>query len=233
MCKELYLDLLKRSLLDIIYEEETTHTTNGTYWPKRAFTMIGRKRLDNIQHCVESVIANDVQGDLIETGVWRGGAVIFMQGILKAYNITDRKVFVADSFQGLPAPNTEKYPIDKNSTMHTIDYLRVDVDQVKHNFEKYALLDTNVVFLKGWFKDTLTNSMIDKIAVLRLDGDLYESTWDSLTALYHKVQKNGFVIIDDYNWVNCRTAVEDFRKLHNIHDPIVIIDAWGAYWKKS
>ncbi|MDO8641775.1 MAG: TylF/MycF/NovP-related O-methyltransferase [Nitrosarchaeum sp.] len=231
MCKSLYLDLLKKSLLDVIYEEETEAIKGGTCWPKRAFTMIGRKRLENLQYCVEDVIKNKVEGDLIETGVWRGGAVIFMQGILKAYN-ESRRVFVADSFKGLPEPDKD-YPIDGNSTLHTVELLRVTADQVKNNFKKYDLLDSNVVFLEGWFKDTLMNADIEKIAVLRMDGDLYSSTWETLTALYHKVQSGGYVIVDDYSWVNCRTAIENFRKQYNIRDSMHIIDAWGAYWQKS
>jgi len=232
MCKELYLELLKKSLLDIIYEEETDSILNGTCWPKRAFTMIGHKRLNNVQYCVEDVIKNNVDGDLIETGVWRGGTVIFMQGILKAYGITNKKIFVADSFQGVPVPS-DKYPIDSNSKLHSVDLLKVSVEQVKNNFKKYELLDENVIFLEGWFKDTLANDLIRKIAVLRLDGDLYESTWDSLTMLYSKVVKNGYIIIDDYSWVNCRTAVENFRRQNNIQDLINVIDSWGVYWKKS
>ena len=80
--------------------------------------MIGLRRLENLQFCVEDAIAAGVPGDLIETGVWRGGATIFMRAILQAHQITDRNVWVADSFQGLPVPDAEKYPADKDDQHH-------------------------------------------------------------------------------------------------------------------
>jgi hypothetical protein len=229
MCRNLYLELLKKSLLDVIYEEETDAITNGTNWPKRAFTMIGRKRLENLQYCVEYVIQNNIDGDLIETGVWRGGAVIFMQGIVKSYK-SNKKVFVADSFNGVPSPSIQ---IDQNSNLHNVALLRVSVEQVKSNFRKYELLDDNVIFLEGLFKNTLKTDLINKISVLRLDGDLYESTKDSLENLYHKVTIGGFIIIDDWAWINCKTAVDEFRDKNNIKDIIRVVDSWGVYWQKS
>jgi hypothetical protein len=229
----LYLDLLKKSLLDAgIYNEISEAAVNGTYWPSRAFTMIGLKRLNNLQFCAEDVIKNDVEGDFIETGVWRGGSAIFMQGILRAYQ-QKRKVFVADSFQGVPPPNIEKYPADKTSTLHNVELLKVSSKQVKRNFETFGLLDSNIVFLEGWFKDTLDTSLIEKLAVLRLDGDLYESTADSLNALYHKVSKNGYIIVDDYAHEACRTAVTEFRTKNRIDNQIMTIDPWGVYWKNE
>jgi O-methyltransferase len=89
------------------------------------------------------------------------------------------------------------------------------------------------VFLEGLFKDTLSTDRINKLAVMRLDGDLYESTMDALVALYPKLQKKGYVIIDDYGWVNCRKAVEDYRNKENIKDLIIAIDSWGVYWRKN
>ncbi len=77
----------------------------GRIWPRYAETMIGLKRLDNIQFCIESVLSNNIQGDLIEVGVWRGGASIFMKAVLAANRAIDRRVFVADSFEGLPKPD--------------------------------------------------------------------------------------------------------------------------------
>jgi hypothetical protein len=107
------------------------------------------------------VLSEGVEGDLIETGVWRGGASIFMRAVLAAYGIEDRKIFVADSFEGLPAPDAEKYPADQNERFHTYTYLAVSKEDVENNFRKYGLLDNQVVFLKGWFKDTLPQAPIE------------------------------------------------------------------------
>ena len=178
----------------------------GRYWPRYADTMIGMKRLDNLQSCVETVLADKVEGDLIETGVWRGGATILMKACLHARGDTRRRVFVADSFQGLPPPDLEKYPEDAGDRHFKLEHLAVSEEQVRANFERYGLLDERVVFLKGWFKDTLASAPIDKLAVMRLDGDMYESTMDALGPLYPKLSEGGFCIIDDYALPGCRKA---------------------------
>lgn len=206
----------------------------GTDWPTYADSMIGLKRLDNIQFCIEQILANGIKGDLIETGVWRGGAVIFMRAVLKAYGVTDRIVWVADSFSGLPKPNDVKYEHDKGDEHHLQPILQVSLEDVKHNFEKYDLLDEQVKFLKGWFKDTLPSAPIQNLALLRLDGDMYESTIDALTNLYPKVSIGGYVIIDDWNAIKaCKVAVEEYRAKNNIMDEIIPIDQTGVYWKKT
>lgn len=205
----------------------------GRDWPPSAHTMAGLKRLDNMQLCAETVLQDKVPGDFIETGVWRGGTVIFMRALLKAYGVTDRRVWVADSFEGLPAPDP-KYPADRGFTLHKERFLAVTLEQVKANFEKYGLLDDQVRFLKGWFADTLPKAPIEKLAVLRLDGDLYGSTMDALRALYPKLSPGGFVIVDDYGaCLPCRQAVEDFRKERGITDPVVSVDWTGVYWRRS
>ncbi len=209
----------------------------GQDWPARAESMIGLRRMENIQHCVETVIRDDVPGDLIETGVWRGGATIFMRGVLRAYGDTTRKVWVSDSFEGLPAPDPHRYPADAGDTHHVKGGLAVGVEQVKHNFERYGLLDDQVEFLVGWFKDTLPTAPIDELAVLRLDGDMYESTWEAIEALYPKLSPGGFCIVDDYGVANlidqCQRAIHDYREAHGITEEIVDIDGAGAYWRKS
>ena len=207
----------------------------GQDWPvpMLAHTMIGMKRLDNLQMCIEQVISNEVPGDLIETGVWKGGATIFMCGVLKAYGDEGRSVWIADSFQGLPPPNVEKYPADKGDLHYTIDSLRITEEMVRENFAAYGLLDENVKFLKGWFKDTLPGAPIERLAILRLDGDMYESTMDALQSLYSKLSVGGFVIVDDYCIESCRKAVTDFRARHGIMDDIIDIDGTGVFWRRS
>jgi O-methyltransferase len=206
----------------------------GDYWPLFAQTMIGRKRLDNVQECVDTILRDGVPGDLIETGVWRGGSVIFMRGMLRARGVTDRTVWVADSFEGLPPPNLELYPQDADSDdFHTMEELRVSLEDVQENFRRYGLLDDQVKFLQGWFKDTLPTLGDERFALIRLDGDMYESTMDALTNLYPRLEPGGFTIIDDYGMVPCRQAVADYRAEHGIEDEIVEIDVSGSYWRKS
>jgi O-methyltransferase len=110
----------------------------------------------------------------------------------------------------------------------------VSIDEVRSAFQKYGLLDDQVRFLKGWFKDTLPAAPIKQLAVVRLDGDMYESTMDGLVHLYPKLSPGGFLIVDDYGVVDsCRRAVEDYRRKHGIADPIMEIDGTGVYWQRS
>lgn len=196
-------------------------------------TMIGRKRLENVQLCAETVLEDNIAGDFIETGIWRGGTCIFMRGILMAYGITDRKVWAADSFEGVPPPT---WPEDKgfDISSNVLPVLVVSLDEVRELFLRHGLLDDNVQFLKGWFKDTLATAPIERLAILRLDGDLYESTMDALLPLYDKVESGGFVIVDDYgSCPPCKQAIDDFRSQRGISEALQPIDLQGVYWRKS
>ncbi|MCP3890378.1 MAG: hypothetical protein GY702_16135 [Desulfobulbaceae bacterium] len=242
--RSLYLDLMQKCLTNTIYQDRPQDIWSGQAyskkkrargldWPSMAHTMIGSLRMANLREIVEKVLEDDIAGDFIETGTWRGGACIFMRAILKDYGVTDRKIWCADSFQGLPVPESNKYPEDAGDTHFTYDQLRVSLQEVQDNFRKYDLLDGQVEFLKGWFKDTLPIAPIKSLAVLRLDGDLYQSTMEGFQHLYHKLSKGGFVIIDDYGAVPaCKKAVHDFRKEKSITDPINDIDGVGVWWRK-
>lgn len=205
----------------------------GQIWPLYAHTMIGLKRLDNLQHAVETVIREDIEGDLCETGVWRGGACIFMRAILAAYSVECRKVYVADSFEGLPKPEIDRFPVDTGHRAYEKPFLAISLDEVRNNFAKYNLLDEQVVFLKGWFKDTLPTAPIKKLSILRLDGDMYGSTMDALANLYHKLSKGGFCIIDDYALPECKQAVDDFRLANGIYEEMLPVDWTGRTWRKG
>lgn len=259
---DLYLELMKTSLLGSIYPELdsiiwppsyplrwllrkilpanvnfsrlVSSAERGQTWPAHAYTMVGPTRLDNIRFCIENVLEQGVPGDFIETGVWRGGASIFMRAVLKAHAVTDRTVWVADSFAGLPKPNAAKYPADAGDVHHFISDLAVSLEQVQKNFQTFNLLDDRVQFLKGWFKDTLPQAPIKKIAVARLDGDMYESTMDALVSIYPKLSVGGYLIVDDYGVVpGCKKAIHDYRAAQGIKDPIKEIDFSGVFWAKT
>lgn len=205
----------------------------GLDWPDRAETMIGLRRLDNLQHCIEQVVAHGVPGDLLEAGVWRGGAGIFMRAALAALCETDRLVWLADSFRGLPKPDP-RHEADRGDKHWEQDALAVSLEEVKRNFSRYGLLDQQVRFLPGWFNETLPAAPVERLAVLRADGDMYGSTIDILNALYPKLSVGGFAIIDDYGAVPaCKAAVEDYRSEHGITEPIERIDWTGAFWQRQ
>ena len=226
--------LLAREDLEVVLRtrHDPAARAEGRDWPLEADTMIGDRRMDNLRACVTDVVRNGVPGDLMETGVWRGGATIFMRAILKVLGDTERCVWVADSFQGLPKPDAERYPADRDCHMWTHRVLAVSEAQVRANFAKYGLLDDQVRFLPGWFRDTLPTAPVQRLAVLRLDGDLYESTILALRSLYPKLSPGGYLIVDDYSLAFCKAAVEDYRAEQNLTEEIIAIDYSGVYWKK-
>src|SRR4051812_2738848 len=267
----LYLDLLKRCLLNLIYEDPAIRypwddSSKGVFlpfdrdkrleagdWPSQAHTMIGMRRLDNIQELVTDVLGNGTPGDLIETGVWRGGSTIFMRGILKAYGVTDRSVWVADSFEGFPSTE-EQGASERSFSSPELANLRgyqtrtyaaafqasleqvmegVSFEEVQARFDRYGLLDEQVKFLRGWFRDTLPSAPIERLALLRLDGDLYDSTYDALDALYPRLSVGGYAIVDDYGWVEeCRKAVRDYFDAHGIKAALRRVDDHAVFSRK-
>lgn len=253
--RHLYCDLLIRCLSNTIYgdapvvekpvklpgignvrwignfSKETRRT--GTDWPSVAHSMAGEHRLHNVVELVQRAIDDGIPGDFTETGVWRGGCSILMRGVLAANNIRDRRVYAADSFEGLPSPNVKVYPRDKGSRLHKYESLAVGLDQVKANFDAYGLLDDQVVFVKGFFSDTLPTLDAGPFALIRLDGDMYESTIVALESLYPKVSAGGFVIIDDYGAIKqCKQAVTDYRQQNGITAEMHEIDWTGIWWQK-
>jgi O-methyltransferase len=237
------LDRLKLELLDLNGEEthqitrtgevvaleDRTKRLEGRDWPADALTMIGMARLNNLQECIEAILRDDVPGDLIETGVWRGGASIFMQAVLRAHGAADRVVWAADSFEGLPPPSL---PADAASKHHEWDHLAVPLEEVKQNFARYGLLD-GARFVKGFFSETLPALRGHRWSLIRLDGDMYESTIAALENLYPSLSADGFLIVDDYCLRPCRKAVADYRAEQGITEEIKRIDWAGIYWQKA
>ena len=261
--RKMYLDLIQKIIINEIYQDPPLersyfagklaklgiymrHDTGKTFnknnrnsgldWPSVAHSMIGNKRMSNLRYLLEDVIENNVEGDFIETGVWRGGACIYAKAIIDSYGVTDRNIWVADSFAGLPEPDVKKYKLDKGDQHNKEAVLSVSRDQVEDNFRSYGLLDENVKFLEGWFKDTLPSAPIQKVAVLRLDGDMYASTMDALLSLYEKVTPNGYVIVDDYHAVEgCKKAIHDYLDANCKNEKVEIkeIDGTGVFWKRQ
>jgi O-methyltransferase len=239
---DLYLDLLEAALTGSLNQDvsqapwtkgvhDPARRAIGHDWPASAETMIGTARMRNLRMLAQRAIAENVPGDFIETGVWRGGACIYMRGILAAAGQTSRRVFVADSFQGLPPPDETSYPADAGDEHYKFQQLAITREAVEQNFRRYQLLDEQVVFLEGWFKDTLHKAPIEQLALLRLDGDMYESTMDALDALYAKVSPGGFVIVDDYVLKPCAQAINDFREKHGITSPMHEVDGSAVWWQ--
>lgn len=244
VARDLYLDLLIKSISNLIYGPPPSDPWNdGLFRPDAklgrdkespAHSMVGLLRLENVRELAQRAIDEGIAGDFIETGVWRGGCCILMRGVMAASLVTDRKVYVADSFAGLPPPQPARFPRDSGSTWHTLPELAVSLDDVRANFKRYGLLDDQVVFVPGFFSDTLPKLDGGPFALIRLDGDMYESTYVALEHLYPRVSTGGFVIIDDYGAVaECREATDDYRAGAGISEAMHKIDFTGVWWRKT
>lgn len=253
-----YLDLLKLSLVDLagartlsvsrsgdsrtsgsrvfsreLTGDELTLRIRGADWPFSGLSMVGLPRLDDLQGCVESVVADNVPGDLIEAGAWRGGASILMRATLDSLGEDDRSVYVADSFQGLPSPDPEAFPEDRDLDLSQVDFLSVPLEEVKGYFARLGL-ERGVEFVPGFFADTLPTLTDRSWSVVRLDGDTYESTWLALESLYPRLSSGGYLIVDDYQLIDeCRDAVDEFRREHGIADAIEKVDWNAVRWRRT
>jgi O-methyltransferase len=230
------LDAALRLLrLGLVYDRPLTPTDRreGTFWPVHAHTMIGELRLNQLRAAAETVLREAIPGDFIETGVWRGGSCILLRGVLQAWGVTDRRVIVADSFAGLPPPDLARYPQDRGDTLYQVPALAISEAEVRENFRRYGLLDDQVVFLKGFFEQSLPTAPVDQLAILRLDGDMYGSTIVALNHLYPKLSPGGYCIVDDYFLPPCRQAVEDYRREHQLTEPLIPIDQSSVYWRRA
>lgn len=297
---EMYIDLMRRCVANILYEDQPTSFYDGERgaqtatefslrrrvagqdMPTAAHTMIGMHRLDNIRNCFEDVFANKVPGDFAETGSYRGGGTIFMRALLKAWRVTDRRVFVCDAFVPMEAdlppriffpllraiasvpgksnrrwlyrilermPQKHRaFPLCENPSHDWIETVfwtlrhpetigvgdTTSRAHVESRFARYGLLDEQVVILEGFFADTLPNAPIEKLAVLRLDGDTYESTRDAIQLLYPKLSPGGYCIVDDYHaFDDCKRAIEEYRQQNGIQEAIQEIDNMGVFWQKA
>jgi O-methyltransferase len=245
-----YLELLKLCLCDLggattvgvgrgedgfvvsreLAEDQLRMRAAGMDWPLQGLTMVGLTRLDDLQSCVESVVADGVEGDLIEAGAWRGGASILMRATLDSLGAADRTVVVADSFRGFPEREEENRDADELSVF---DFLAVPVEQVRENFERFGC-DHGVELVEGYFEHTLPGLAGRPWAVARLDGDTYEATMLSLRCLYPNLSAGGCLIVDDYGALDeCRDAVDDFRREHGIAEPLEEVDWTCVRWRRE
>jgi O-methyltransferase len=231
----------QRFLRDIRYRQPDRFAAlveakeNGTETSLRfPHTMIGLFGLHNLERCAERVFAERVAGDFFEAGVCAGGAAIFLRALQVAFGESHRRVWAADSFQGLPSPQAEPDVLHKlDFTEPCQPWFAFSLEGVRDNFARYDLLDDQVRFLPGWFSDTLPTAPIERLALLRIDADLYQSTREVLEALYAKVVPGGFVIVDDYGaFVPCRQAVDEFRAKRCIAQPLRRVDRHRVFWRK-
>ncbi len=205
------------------------HRQPGRY----SHTMIGLQGLGRIERSAEELFAANVPGDFVDAGTCRGGSAIFMRAMQVAFDESPRRVWVADTFEGVPA-STSDVDVSAGLDLSTPRYpwLAASLQSVRDNFRTYGLLDSGVVFLPGLFNDTLRTAPIERIALLRLDADLYSSTSECLNALYDRISPGGAVIVDDYGGLEpCRRAVDEFRSARGVTAPLHRVNWTEVWWR--
>jgi O-methyltransferase len=214
-------------------EDELALRAMGGDWPFSGLSMVGLSRLDDLQKCVEAVVADKVEGDVIEAGAWRGGASILARATLDSLGADERTVWVADSFAGLPAPDPEAFPEDRRLDLSRVDFLAVPAAEVLSYFARFGC-EHGVELVEGLFDETLPRLRNHRWSVVRLDGDTYEATWVGLESLYPGLSVGGYVIVDDYVLIEeCRRAVDEYRGQNGITEPIEQVDWNGIRWRRE
>lgn len=192
------------------------------------YTMTSPERMLSLIRTVKYVIKNNIEGDFVECGVWRGGSMMITALVLMNMKITNRKILLFDTFEGMSPPTNND--VDYKGDLANANYLKnIDADKNLNNWCYSSLDDVKanlfstgypkdkIHFIKGKVEDTLPNDNCDKIALLRLDTDWYESTHHELKYLFPLISKKGFLIIDDFgHWKGARKAVEEYFIENNI-----------------
>jgi|SRR5947209_11893461 len=254
--RQAYLGLLKLALCDLIgttttsvveglpgggvrtadlASDELEKRVEGMDWPVHGLTMTGLRRLDDLQGCVESVVDEEIDGDLIETGSWRGGSSMLMRATLDSLGARERKVYVADSFAGFPTAEQSPptYPQTCGPYFTGFELLTAPLDEVRASFRRLGL-EASVEFVPGLFEQTLPSLRGHSWSLIRLDGDTYDATMLALRCLYDGLSPGGYVIVDDYGALEeCRTAVTEFRAQRNISQPLTQIDFTCVRWQRA
>ncbi len=189
---------------------------------KLAYTAMGRARLDHLRRCLDIVRTESVRGDLVECSAGRAGGAILMRGYLDAYDLPSRKVWVQDRF-------VSENPADAADRLAAW----ADLNAARDGFRRFGLLDERVAFLQGPAADALAGAPFNEVALLRIgDGDAAD-IGPALDALYRRVTIGGMVLIDGYGTPERRAAVDAFRSRRGIDDALEMVDATGAWWRKT
>lgn len=223
---------------------------NHGSWQKNCRPIRGR--FDTVDYIMNILNSENISGDIIETGVWRGGMAIYLSYLAAGR----RRVFLADSFEGCDSPENAVYSYDKE--IHRKGQHAASLTNVVANIQKFRSAESllsvnnNIRFIPGYFKDTLTQRPIksiegtplEKIALLRFDADTYSATLEVLNNLYDLVVPGGFVIIDDYCVDTCRVALlkwlKDYPEIQLMHpttyEPFIVNEKdfpCGVWWRKE
>lgn len=205
----------------------------------KPYTMTTVERMYALYNSVNYILTNNIKGDFVECGVWRGGSSMIVAKMLHNRNISDRKIYLYDTFEGMSEPTSNDVDLSGRDASvllkefehekETSVWCLADIDDVKNNMKKTGFPEQNIIYVKGKVEDTIPSQSTDnEIALLRLDTDWYESTKHELNFLFPKLVKNGVLIIDDYgHWAGCRKAIDEYIAENNISILLNRVDYTG------
>ena len=217
------------------FDELTTRIFNTV----NPYTMTSPERVAALVEAVRYVVANEIPGDFIECGVWRGGSSMAAALALKELGDESRELWLYDTYEGMSAPTDEDVDVAGQSadtkfsqrqlTDDSSEWCRSPIDDVRQNLESTGYPAEKVHFIKGKVQDTIPGTMPSgPVAILRLDTDWYESTRHEMQHLYPALVKNGVLILDDYGyWQGARKAVDEYFATHNIRPLMGRVDFAG------
>ena len=246
--KRRYLDLTKRALTSFLSRSFTEDPTAGSegeaetmeagscrdgtwHMGQGAATTegpISQKWLSGLVHLellVDDVIARRVEGDVIEAGCYAGGTAVLLRAAMEFEAAATRKLLLADSFEGIPQPRTALGKRIDTTASWTGEHRYVaTLGQARSTLRRYGLLDERVVFVPGYFNESLPALPSERLALIHIDADAYDSVTDALVALYPRLTPGGHVVVDDFPLPGVRAAVLEFRERHRVRARA----AWAA-----
>ncbi|MFI5134368.1 MAG: TylF/MycF/NovP-related O-methyltransferase [Chitinophagales bacterium] len=206
------------------------------YWRAKDFSLTTIERMYALYQATNYVVANNIEGAIVECGVWKGGSVMISAATLKMLN-AQREIYLYDTFEGMSEPTEKDVTFrdesayknwDKIKSSNSIILCYSTLDEVKKNVLSSGYSSEKFHFIKGKVEDTIPLNIPDNISILRLDTDWYASTYHELKHLFSRVVKNGVIIIDDYGyWKGAREAVDQFFKEINLKPLLHRIDHTG------
>jgi O-methyltransferase len=197
------------------------------YQTVKPFTLTGPERVYALTQAVRYLVASEISGAMVECGVWKGGSMMAVALTLLGLGRQDRELYLFDTFEGMPEPGEldvahdgttaagdfQKTRISDDSS----DWCRASLDLVQRAVGSTGYDPARIHMIKGKVEDTIPGAAPDRIALLRLDTDWYESTRHELEHLFARVPTGGVIIIDDYgHWQGARRATDEFLAKHKI-----------------
>jgi hypothetical protein len=210
----------------------------ATYAKVRAYTMTSPERVFSLCEAVKYIATNNIEGDIVECGVWKGGSMMAVANTLLKYGDIQRHLYLFDTFEGMSEPTDNDVDIDGVSAGYLMEHsdknkdesvwCNAPLDGVKDVLGSTGYPKDKVHFVQGMVEKTIPEHAPQKIALLRLDTDWFESTKHELEHLFPRLVKGGVLIIDDYgHWQGARRAVDEYISRNNIAMLLNRIDYTG------